>query len=97
MIPCNLGESLCVYDQYGNMYFERFDIFFIQVFTSWILVLLVFIAIFAVAFTDSCGIVITKNYGGLTKCLIATSKTAGVWIIGLIVTFSVEDNSDYQL
>jgi hypothetical protein len=59
--------------------------------------LLVFIAIFAVSFTDSYGIVIVKNYGALAKCLIAISSTAGVWIIGLIVTFSVEDNSIYQL
>jgi hypothetical protein len=34
---------------------------------------------------------ITKYFDALTRCLISISKTAGVWIIGLVVTFSVDD------
>ena len=55
------------------------------------------IGILTVSISNTSGVAITKYYDGLTRCLVVMSKTAGVWIIGLIVTFSVDDNPDYQL
>ena len=64
---------------------------------SWVLILLVIMGVLTVSTSNASGVAITKYYDGLTRCLVVMSKTAGVWIIGLIVTFSVDDNSDYQL
>ena len=96
-VPCSFGEDLCVYNYEGNMFFERFDEFFKQIFSNWALGLLVIVAIVTVSVSNTSGVAITKYYDGLTRCLVVMSKTAGVWIIGLIVTFSVGDNPDYQL
>lgn len=79
------------------MYFERFDMFFKEICTNWVLGVLVVIAILTVSASNTSGVAITKYYDGLTRCLVVMSKTAGVWIIGLIVSFSVGDNPDYQL
>jgi len=57
----------------------------------------VFAAILTVSLSNTSGVAITKYYDGLTRCLVVMSKTAGVWIIGLIITFSVDGNSDYEL
>ena len=59
--------------------------------------LLVIIGILTVSVSNTSGIAITKYYDSLTRCLVVMSKTAGVWIIGLIVSFAVGDNPDYQL
>ena len=61
------------------------------------MVVLVLAAIMTVSLSNTSGVAITKYYDGLTRCLVVMSKTAGGWIIGLIITFSVEENSDYQL
>ena len=79
------------------MFFERFDGFFEQVFNSWVLILLVIVGVLTVSASNASGVAITKYYDGLTRCLVVMSKTAGGWIIGLIITFSVGDNTDYQL
>jgi hypothetical protein len=34
---------------------------------------------------------ITKYFDALARCLIIISKAVGVWIIGLVVTFSADD------
>jgi len=43
------------------------------------------------------GVRITKLFDALTRSLLNITKTAIIWIIGMIVTFSVGDNPDYQL
>ncbi len=71
--------------------------FFKEVFGNWVLLMLVLIAILTVSTSNTSGVAITKYYDGLTRCLVVMSKTAGVWVFGLIVTFSVGDNIDYKL
>lgn len=61
-------------------------------FDSWVLVMLVVMGVLTVSTSNASGVAITKYYDGLTRCLVVMSKTAGVWVIGLIVTFSVGDN-----
>lgn len=70
--------------------------FFVETFTSWPLAILVITGTLACTVSNASGVAITKYFDGLTRCLMSMSKTALVWIIGLIVTFSVED-PNYQL
>ena len=49
------------------------------------------------AFSDTSGRMVTKYYDGVLKALVTVSKTAGIWVIGLIITFSVKDNLNFQL
>jgi hypothetical protein len=95
--PCSLKEKLCVYDFYGNMYFERIDQFFIEIGTEWVLAMLVVIGILTISAYNLNGVRITKLFDALTRSLLNITKTAIIWIIGMIVTFSVGDNPDYQL
>jgi hypothetical protein len=50
----------------------------------------VFIGILTISLSNASAVAITKYYDGLTRCLVVMSKTAGVWVIGLIITFSVD-------
>lgn len=95
-IPCSFGEDLCVYDSNGDQFLERFDQFFIQVGNSWVLIILVVFGIMALFVSNASGTAIIKYFDALSRSLANMSKTVGVWIIGLIVTFSVEDPA-YQL
>lgn len=96
-IPCGFGEDLCVFDSNGDQFIERIDQFFIQVCSNWILGLLIIAGTFSCLLSNASGMAITKYFDALTRCLINISKTAGVWIIGLIVTFSVGEDPYYQL
>lgn len=70
--------------------------FFVEACTSWPLAILVITGTLSCTVSNASGVAITKYFDGLTRVLMSMSKTALVWIIGLIVTFSVEDPS-YQL
>ena len=78
------------------MFLERVDQFFISVFNSWVLIVLSLVGIVSITFSNASGMAITKYYDALMRCLISISKTVGVWGIGLIITFSVDDK-DYAL
>lgn len=97
IIPCGFTKELCVYDQFGNPYLERFDAFFVETCTSWVLAILVVSGILSCTVSNASGMAITKYFDGLTRCLMSMSKTALVWIIGIIVTVSVGENPSYQL
>lgn len=92
IIPCDFGEDLCVYDEYGHLFIERVDQFFISLFNNWILIILSIFGILATSFSNASGLSITKYFEALMRCLISICKTVGVWIIGLIISFSVGDN-----
>lgn len=79
------------------MYLERFDEFFVQACTIWPLAILIIIGTLSCLVSNASGMAITKYFDGLTRCLMSMSKTAGVWIIGMIVTFSVGDDPNFQL
>jgi hypothetical protein len=67
------------------------------VFNDWVLALLVVLGIICSLLSDSSGIAIIKYFDAITRCLIQMTKTALIWIVGIIVTFSVGDNKQYQL
>lgn len=95
--PCNFEQKLCVYDGFGNKYFERIDQFFVEVGTDWILAVLVVIGIATISAYNLNGVRITKLFDALTRSLLNITKTAVIWLIGIIITISVGDNPDYQL
>lgn len=97
LTPCGLGEKLCSYDSFGNPYFERIDQFFVEVGTNWILLLLVAIGIATISAYNLNGVRITKLFDALTRSLLNITKTSVIWLVGIIITFSVGDNPDYQL
>jgi len=79
------------------MFIERVDAFFVEVCQDWVLAILVVSGTLCCLLSNSSGVAITKYFDALTRCLLSMSKTAVVWIVGIIVTFSVGDNQQYQL
>jgi hypothetical protein len=65
--------------------------------TSWPIAILVIVGTLSCLVSNASGMAITKYFDGLTRCLMSMSKTALVWIIGMIVTFSVGEDPNYQL
>jgi hypothetical protein len=59
--------------------------------------MLVIIGILTISAYNLNGVRITKLFDALTRSLLNITKTSVIWIIGMIVTFSVGDNPDYQL
>lgn len=95
--PCSFDAKLCVFDTHGNAYFERVDVFFSEVFTDYILIILVVFGVVTVSAYNLNGVRITKMIDALTRSLLNITKTSIIWVVGIIVTFAVGDNSDYQL
>jgi hypothetical protein len=97
IIPCSFEEKLCVYDSHGNPYFERIDEFFREVFSDYILALLVIVGIITISAYNLNGVRITKLIDAITRSLLNITKTGIIWVVGIIITISVGDNPDYQL
>lgn len=97
IVPCNFSQKLCVYDKYGNPYLERIDEFFREVFTNWALALLVVVGIMTISAYNLNGVRITKLIDALTRSLLNITKTGIIWVVGIVITFIVGDNPDYQL
>ena len=95
--PCSFEQKLCVNDSYGHPYFERIDEFFREVFTNYILAILVVVGIITISAYNLNGVRITKLIDALTRSLLNITKTGVIWIVGIIITISVGDNPDYQL
>lgn len=71
--------------------------FFVEVGTDWVLLLLVLVGISTLSAYNLNGVRITKLFDALTRSLLNITKTSVIWIIGIIITISVGDNPDYQL
>ena len=95
--PCSFDAKLCVFDSYGNSYFQRVDVFFRQVFSDYIIALLVVVGVLTVSAYNLNGVRITKMIDALTRSLLNITKTSIIWIVGIIVSFLVGDDPDYQL
>ena len=66
-------------------------------FTNVVIALLVVVGVMTVSAYNLNGVRITKMIDALTRSLLNITKTSLVWIVGIVVTFSVGDNTDYQL
>lgn len=61
------------------------------------LALLVVVGITTISAYNINGVRITKLFDALTRSLLNITKTAVIWLVGIVITFSVGDNPDYQL
>lgn len=95
--PCHFQEKMCVYDEFGNLYLERIDMFFVEVFSNLVLAVLVVVGTATMAAYNLNGTRITKLIDALTRSLVNMSKTAIIWLVGIIITLAVGDNPDYHL
>ena len=71
--------------------------FFSEVFTDYIIALLVVVGVITVSAYNLNGVRITKMIDALTRSLLNITKTSIIWIVGIVITFSVGDDPDYQL
>jgi len=67
------------------------------VFNSFILAVLVVVGMITITAYKLNGVRITKLIDALTRALLNIIKTGIVWAVGIVITFSVGDNPDYQL
>jgi len=95
--PCPFQENICVFDSFGNPYFERIDVFFAEVFTDGILFVLTLVGLVTVGLYNLNGVRITKLIDALTRSLLNITKTGIIWILGIIITLIAGDNPDYQI
>lgn len=96
MAPCSFGDKLCSFDSFGNPYFERIDVFFVEVGTHFILALLFLVGIVTIAAYNLNGVRITKLFDALTRSLLNITKTSVIWLVGILITL-IADSPDYQL
>lgn len=61
-----------------------------------ILLLLVFIGILTISAYNLNGVRITKLFDAMTRSLLNITKTSIIWIVGIIITLSVDD-PNYQI
>ena len=95
--PCPFQENICVFDSFGNPYFERIDVFFAEVFTDGILFVLTLVGLVTVGLYNLNAVRITKLIDALTRSLLNITKTGIIWILGIIITLIAGDNPDYQI
>lgn len=96
LTPCSFGNTLCSFDNFGNPYFERIDVFFVEVGTDYILAILFLIGILTIAAYNLNGVRITKLFDALTRSLLNITKTSVIWLIGILITV-IANNPDYKL
>lgn len=57
---------------------------------------MVILTVFSIAFFNLIGLMITKHINALARAILNLTKTALIWIIGIVVTVTVgKQNSDY--
>lgn len=95
--PCHFEENICVFDSFGNPYFERIDVFYGEVFSDGILFMLTFVGLVTVGLYNLNGARITKLIDALTRSLLNITKTGIIWVLGILITLIAGDNPDYQI
>lgn len=61
------------------------------------MIILVICGIFAIGVFNLNGLRITKMFDALTRSLLGITKTALVWIIGIIITLIAKNDKSYQI
>jgi hypothetical protein len=69
----------------------------VEVGTNGIIAVLIVVGITTISAYNLNGVRITKLFDALTRSLLNITKTSVIWLVGIIVTFAVGDNPDYQL
>ena len=85
-VPCSFGVKGCVFDQDDNPFMELPLVYLREVFSSGLLIFLVISGIITIAVYNFGGVSITKMFDALTRSLLNVTKTAAIWIVGIIIT-----------
>lgn len=85
-IPCDFGVKGCVFDAESNPFMELPLVYLREVFASGLLIFLVISGILTIAVYNFGGVSITKMFDALTRSLLNVTKTAAIWIIGIVIT-----------
>jgi hypothetical protein len=69
----------------------------VEVGTNGVIAALVVVGMTTVSAYNLNGARIIKLFDGLTRSLLNITRTSLIWLVGIIITFSVGDNPNYQL
>jgi len=94
-VHCGFSESagICI-SYYGNVTFESPSLYFHQFASSAGLAILIIIGVFTIAVFNVAGVNVTKHISSLARSLIDVTRTVLVWIVALIVTFSINPETN---
>ena len=96
-VPCNFGKEACVFSEDGHAYMEGWSAFKKGVAENLFLKDLIIFSIICVALYNVAGVSITKYINALARVIAANTKTVLVWIIGIIVTLTLgQDSPNYR-
>ena len=95
-VPCS-GDKFCVYDDSGHGHMESIPVYLRQVFSSFPLFLLVVLTGVSVPIYNYYGVSVTKYYDSLTRSLLNVCRTFVLWVLGIIITVSVGEDSYYGI
>lgn len=68
-------------------YFERADLYFLQIFANGLLLFWVILGIFTIATFNICGVSVTKYVSSLARSLVDVSRTLIIWAVSLAITW----------
>lgn len=85
-IPCDFGVKGCVFDDDSNPFMELPRVYFREIFDNGLLLFLVISGILIIAVYNFGGVTITKMFDALTRSLLNVTKTAAIWVVGIIIT-----------
>jgi hypothetical protein len=96
-VPCHISPKVCVNDSNGSPYFERIDSFFVELFSNAGIGLLMLLGFITLAIYNLNGVRITKLFDALTRSLLNISKTATVWVLGILLTLLISGNPAFRI
>ena len=96
-VPCHFAEKSCVFAANGNPYIERPEQYFREVWQNKLLLGMVLITVLSITFFNFIGLSITKYINALARAILNLTKTALIWVIGIIVTVTAgKTNSSFE-
>ena len=96
-IPCPYSGNKCVYDSQSQPFIELPSVYLSQIFSSLLLLFLVVAGLVSNAFYNFYGVTITQTMDGLTRSLLNVCRTALIWIIGIMISLNVSNDSPYRI
>ena len=96
-VPCNFGIDACVISDQGLAFIESPATYFRQASQSGILMFFCILGIFSIATFNVTGVTVTKHINSLARSICDVTRTAIVWIVGIIVTVTAGvDKPNYK-
>lgn len=90
-IPCNFGVNGCVFNDQNEGFMELPLVFLREITSNAILLTLIILGILTISMFNFGGVTITKLFDALTRSLLNVTKTAFVWLVGIVITIFATD------